>query len=48
MASGSKGVPALKDDGQRIDQEKLKIVDVLKGSMIDERYHQTIRNRIIT
>lgn len=31
LASSSKGVPALKDEDQRIDEEKLKIVGVLKG-----------------
>jgi hypothetical protein len=31
VASGSRGGPALKDEDQRIDEEKLKVVDVLKG-----------------
>jgi GNAT superfamily N-acetyltransferase len=31
VASGYKGVPALKDEDRSIDEEKLKIMDVLKG-----------------
>lgn len=31
MASGCKGVPALKEEDRSIDEEKLKIMDVLKG-----------------
>jgi GNAT superfamily N-acetyltransferase len=30
-ASGYKGVPALKDEDQRVNEEQLKIMDVLKG-----------------
>jgi GNAT superfamily N-acetyltransferase len=30
VASGYKGVPALKDEDQRVDEEKIKIMDVLK------------------
>ncbi len=30
-ASGYKGVPALNDEDQRVNEEKLKIMDVLKG-----------------